>query len=173
MFGFKALVWDPEARQVLSPASPIVWTDGMAEAKCYEGQSRYFPNQPPAARFESHAAPKEGCTCGIYAALTLDVIDDYVTKTGLRALVPRLFTGLLYATGKIICCDLGWRAEQAEIIAVSTVPGRNYAAWWGVTEAAETLGVPFIPAPMQLGVGVELGYEWQWPPADRRQEGTG
>ena len=144
MLGIKCLAWDPSSGHAVSPVSPVVWISRVLRARCYARQWRTAGELKSVSRFETHPAPWEGCHCGVHALARLLFLADYIGNSGLQSLLgPRLFCVLLRASGKILQYDIGWRAEEAEIIAVG--PALGFAcALWGAREAADALGVPFF-----------------------------
>lgn len=162
MLAYKYLVWDPTARLILSPTSPMVWTGGVATAKCYGGQ--WFPTdgfgvpdkgQEPAypeGAFESHQAPAEGCHCGIYAVGDFLLLTEYAHNSGLLDFLgSRLLFGLVEGFGKILEYEAGWRFEQARILAIA--PPWDMArrwAYWAAAEAAEQVGARYFKSASTL-----------------------
>jgi hypothetical protein len=86
---------------------------------------------------KDHTAPREGCTCGVYAAKDLNQLTPVV---GAPAIV-----GKVRLAGKIIEHDRGYRAERARIVELLPTEGKSQ-----LTESvAGRYGVPIgdeIPA---------------------------
>jgi hypothetical protein len=79
------------------------------------------------------------------------LLAGYINQSGIQGFQgARLFTVLLKASGKIIEFEMGWRAEQAEILAVGPIPGVLGYAKWAAREAAESLGVQFFETTREL-----------------------
>jgi len=76
------------------------WTPGERfEAECKNGYDDYAGLD--------HAVPAEGCTCGVYAAKNFQHLIDigYLGHGGVH--------GEVYLWGRIVECELGWRAQFA------------------------------------------------------------
>ena len=79
------------------------WSAGVTAAHCRRGP---------------HAAPKEGCTCGLHG--WYDVADARAHA------LPGEVTAVVRASGRVLLGEHGWRAEKAEIVAVA-LPSRRTA----------------------------------------------
>lgn len=86
--------------------SEFVWTPGKpTRAKCTVAKRRHAP---ASCRCPLDAAPAANCTCGIYAARSLDTLpDDYITDRNGFVL------GRVALWGRTIVHDDGWRGELA------------------------------------------------------------
>ena len=77
------------------------WSAGVTFANCLRGP---------------HAAPKEGCTCGLHAW--------YAVADARAHTLPGEVTAVVRASGRVLLGEHGWRAEKAEILAVA-LPSRR------------------------------------------------
>ena len=145
MLGIKCLAWDPGSGYAVSPVSPAVWTGRVVRATCYKNQWTRGREAAPVERFETHPAPCWGCYCGIHALADTLFLADYLANSPLSDLLgSRLFSALLRASGVIIEHDIGWKAEEAEILAVGPAPTMFAYPLWAAREAGAALGVPFF-----------------------------
>ena len=153
MYGYKALVWDPTSGSAISPIGFTVWQTARTRAIC--SFSDYNEGGPST----SHPAPDEQCSCGIYAAGMFLWLMDYVGGIRTSLQMQRAFTALLVAGGKVIELNMGWRAAEAEILAVSVAPTiMDKLSPRAAIEAAEAFGIPFEPSPLSLG-GIAIEHQ--------------
>jgi hypothetical protein len=98
--------WDVNDSQVRSLHSSFEWEPGKpTRAKCDVPKRRHAPKS---CRCSLEAAPGANCTCGIYAARSLDTLpDDYITDRNGFVL------GRVALWGRTIVHDEGWRGELA------------------------------------------------------------
>ncbi len=84
------------------------WQGGTCEAKCFRNSMQYgFVSDITNPR---HKSPDEGCTCGIYATVTLQSLQEqYMAATKLVTVIA--------AEGKTIIGDRGMRTSAARIVA--------------------------------------------------------
>lgn len=94
----------------------VLWTPTMT-AGCEPNDIAALGRRSPTATAE-HAAPDNHCKCGIYACYTPD--DTALPNA-------RVF-GAIEASGLVLLCDHGFRAERARVTAVVTKKPRLAAA---------------------------------------------
>lgn len=151
MLGLKCLLWDPGSGSIISPGFPVVWPNGIVRAYCHYDQLGANGRMHSVPRFEKHRAPAYGCTCGIYGYDRLSLIEGFGEAPNWQNfMIPRLFTVLLAGYGRVVEHALGWRAEEAEILAIGPVPGIDGYARWGGREAATAIGVPYFETAIDL-----------------------
>jgi hypothetical protein len=90
------------------------------------------------ARCESdHAAPREDCACGIYAARDPAAILSYLRGRDEPATVARVL-GRVQLWGRVIEHEAGWRAERARPLEVWLPPELDGAlAHYDLAEISE------------------------------------
>ena len=124
----------PMARRPGEVWLPNAWT----EARCLAGGLSAYVRRSHAV--EPHAAPHEGCTCGLYGMRTLDDLVDELSTLGLRALSSAgIVVGRVELAGKVVEHELGYRAQYGRVVELLSAPG--------------VLEVPFAAA-AQYGVPV-------------------
>jgi hypothetical protein len=115
-----------QLRRLLATPEGAWPTDGPLVAKCDQQNKDDEPHQPP--------DPK--CTCGIYAASSIEVVADYIREA------PVL--GLVQGGGTTVPGDFGFRAKEVRIVALFdiepefTIPRRD------LKRLADSYGVPLV-----------------------------
>jgi hypothetical protein len=113
-------------RRLLSHPQGSWPTDGPLVARCDKRNKDGEPHQPP----------EKTCTCGGYAASSVEVIASYIREA--RVL------GLVQGSGKVIPADFGFRAEEVRIAALFdidrafTIPRRD------LERLADAYSVPLL-----------------------------
>ena len=127
ILGLKALAWDYNKGIFISPARPdFVWSPGGLQASvCGRGYN--------------HKAPDPECSCGLYAAYTLDIIDDYTGKSPISPIF------LVEASGRTIIHDFGWRSAEMSIHLVAIPPGGEGTLKLAAYQAADYFGINVVP----------------------------
>jgi hypothetical protein len=120
--------------EVRSLHSRFEWKPGTpAHAKCDVPKRRHAPKS---CRCPLEAAPAANCTCGIYAARSLDTLpDDYITDRN------GLVLGRVALWGRTIVHDDGWRGELAYPQAFFLRPDQEH-----LRTALVPFGVPILSA---------------------------
>lgn len=100
-------------------------------------------------RAEAHAAPGDGCECGIYAG-TLAVVGTYIARPTIAAVTRVVGKVLLWGT--VVECERGFRASHAyparlylPVGAAGDADGRWGSLAFGLVEAYD-VPVEFLPA---------------------------
>jgi hypothetical protein len=149
-------VFDSSTLQVPDGIDPITafraWhVDSDLRLHSLNHQATWVPGEWISARCsrQRHSAPREGCTCGLYAATDLD---EVFAVAPIRMLLTSgehrssgAVIGRVQLAGKIIEHDRGYRAEHAWIAEILPISGRGREA----RVVAERYGVPLgaeIPA---------------------------
>jgi hypothetical protein len=128
-------------------------------ALCRLGERLYWPLRQ---LVPGHAAPDEGCRCGIYAAATATQAAASVTVPArLRGQIVHHVIGRVSLWGTVVECERGWRAEcaypasLAVPVSLPRAPKRHFLRrrrqWTRSRPAAE-----IAPALREYGVPVEL-----------------
>ncbi len=120
------------------------WTAGVRTAHCGA---------------HPHAAPANGCTCGIYAWYD-------PPARGASAATPELVAGAVALWGVLELHAHGMRAERATIVALA-LPLSHGAKRRRLVAAARALGVPAVPARRLAAAAAEHGERiapWMRPP---------
>jgi hypothetical protein len=100
VLGLKALAWNYDTKEFISPARPeFTWSPGGLQA-C------------GCARDCKGEYPEWDCSCGLYASYLLDIINDYTDTSPISPIF------LVEASGKTIIHELGWRSKEMMIHAV-------------------------------------------------------
>lgn len=121
----------PPTENVPDYISPIVgyraWLWDGSKLKSVNGES-WVPRSPLKARCKvcafRHKSPHRGCSCGVYAAKTLDQLRD-IGYMGLG------FYGEVYLWGTVVEHKLGWRAQYAYPKSLFVSPKGLYFAAFG------------------------------------------
>jgi hypothetical protein len=109
-----------------------------------------------------HAAPSEGCSCGIYA---LKSLPELTTSMGWVPLVGTVVLGRVELAGKIIEHDTGYRAERARIVELIPIEGQIR----DVMLVANRVGLPISRAVPgnSLVQRPEVRVEYEAPPSQQ------
>lgn len=104
-----------EVEGTLRLCSPRHWTVWLPRAElvalCRLGERPWWPLRPSVP---GHAAPDEGCRCGIYAAPTAVRAAASVTDPPRpRERIVHHVIGRVSLWGTVVECERGWRAERA------------------------------------------------------------
>jgi hypothetical protein len=104
-----------EVEGSLRLCSPRYWTVWPPRAElvalCRLGERSYWPLRVPVP---AHAAPEQGCRCGIYAAPTATRAAASLTVlAGPREDIVQHVIGRVTLWGTVVECERGWRAERA------------------------------------------------------------
>jgi hypothetical protein len=152
-----------EAEGALRLCSPRFWTVWLPRtelvALCRLGERPYWPLRQLVA---GHAAPDEGCRCGIYAAATATQAAASVTvRARPGGHIVHHVIGRVSLWGTVVECERGWRAECAYPASLAVpvhlprAPERHFLRrrrrWSRSRPAAE-----IAPALREYGVPVEL-----------------
>jgi hypothetical protein len=91
----------------------------------------------------AHAAPHEGCVCGLYAAKHFDqamaIAAGVLTTTSPQDSMPTTaIVGRVHLAGKVIEHAQGYRAERARVVEVFPIQGRSRLT----ASIASKFGVP-------------------------------
>jgi hypothetical protein len=133
ILGLKALAWDYERRQFISPARPdFVWSPGGLQASvCANGYK--------------HSVPDRNCTCGLYASYDIHIIDEY---TGTSPVSP-IF--LVEPSGHTIIHEYGFRSAEMTIQMVA-VPGdrKQGTLYLAAQQAADYFQIDVVPMEQML-----------------------
>lgn len=79
-----------------------------------------WPPEVPSEKNPEHRVPMPGCVCGIYAWQTREQLTDLPQqlKDNARTMPPGLVCGVVRLWGRVVRHECGWRAEQAEPVAL-------------------------------------------------------
>jgi hypothetical protein len=100
------------ALRLCSPRHWTVWVP-RAEmvARCRLGERLWWPRRPS---LPGHAAPEEGCRCGVYAARSAAQAAASVTDPPRpRERIVHRVISRVSLWGTVVECTRGWRAERA------------------------------------------------------------
>ena len=99
------------ARALSSPGGdwPVA---GLLSAVCNSAVSAGHDPENPDCDCKHGPIPGDKCTCGIYAATDLEIINSYLVKPE----VPVM--GVVEMGGRVIPADQGYRAEAARVAAI-------------------------------------------------------
>lgn len=130
--------------------SSYLWSGGLNQNFCFSLMTVTYPNREPWPDYveEKHIGWSEHdmfpCSCGFYGYHTRAHLEEqYRSILDLGTAV----VGVIKATGKVVLGEKGFRAEKAEIVALSSARGRKKEV--GATNAL-LYGVPFYPNPRAL-----------------------
>jgi hypothetical protein len=123
----------PMARRPGEAWLPDAWT----EARCLAGGlSAYVIRSHDLGH---HQAPREGCTCGLYAMKNLDDLVAELLMLGLPAMSSAgIVVGKVELAGRVIEHELGYRAQYGRVVELLSAPGVLEAPF----AAAASYGVP-------------------------------
>jgi hypothetical protein len=125
---------DVRAPDAIEPITAFrVWrADLYLRLHSLNDQTLWQPGEWTTARcpWSDHAAPHEGCTCGLYAAmdigLALVLAAGVLTTTSPGDSMPTTaIVGRVQLAGKLIEHARGYRAERARIVEILPIEGRG------------------------------------------------
>jgi hypothetical protein len=109
--GWLAVLVEDELR-LRSPIYSTVWLPGEATSALCQLRERPLGLRVP----RGHAAPDEGCRCGLYASGSPQTVASFVSAPTFSDqdldLRQRVF-GRVSLWGRVVVCERGWRAELA------------------------------------------------------------
>jgi len=91
-----------------------VWRPGVNHAECLADD--FYP-LPDADQCSCHQAPAIECSCGLQAFYHLQQAQDYL-DTQLNPAAGAYVIGLVAGAGKVRMHQIGWRAQQAQVLAL-------------------------------------------------------
>lgn len=115
--GYRSWVpdWDGDNTPILRPVHRgrlNIWTPGVNEAQCFRGE------QPDSAADGCGVqVPNPNCDCGFYGFF--DPAGPNKGNLDLDIVTPCVMSGVIQGTGHVLMAERGFRAEKAELVALS------------------------------------------------------
>lgn len=157
ILGLKALAWDYQTRTFVSPARPdFIWSRaGLQVAGC------------EARGCKIDIIPNPECSCGMYAAYDIDIINEYTDTSPISPIF------LVEASGKTVIHEEGWRSKEMTIHMVTVPEDATPRLHLIAAQAADYFQVPVyslevVTLVMDLQNIIQLPYYVPRGPYDRK-----